>query len=127
MASQRVLEIKTTIFKSLPAHQTHIWGGGGHLGQNPIKSLWSDREKWLHINVLELKVVFLDLKRFKDQCQNQTVLVATDNPTVVAYIKTKTIPFGEGVCSPKETHDLVASPQNNPISQAHFKAPKWGD
>ena len=38
--------------------------------------LWSDRENRLHINVLELKVVSLALKRFKDQCQNQTVLVA---------------------------------------------------
>ena len=26
------------------------------------------------------------LKRFRDQCQNQTVLLATDNSTVVAYI-----------------------------------------
>ena len=30
--------------------------------------------------------IFVALKRFKDQCQNQTVLVATDNSTVVAYI-----------------------------------------
>ena len=42
--------------------------------------------KRLHINVLELKVVSLALQSFKDQCQNQTVLVATDNSTVVAYI-----------------------------------------
>ena len=42
--------------------------------------------KKLHINVLELKVVSLALRDFKDQCQNQTVLVATDNSTVVAYI-----------------------------------------
>ena len=28
---------------------------------------------------------FSGLQRFKDQCQNQTVLVATDNSTVVAY------------------------------------------
>ena len=48
--------------------------------------LWSDREKRLHINVLELKVVSLALRSFKDQCQNQTVFVATDNSTVVAYI-----------------------------------------
>ena len=39
--------------------------------------------KRLHINVLELKAVSLALQRFKDQCQNQTVLVATDNSTVV--------------------------------------------
>ena len=42
--------------------------------------------KRLHINVLELKAVSLALRSFKDQCQNQTVLVATDNSTVVAYI-----------------------------------------
>ena len=36
--------------------------------------------------VLELKAISLALQRFKDQYQNQTVLVATDNPTVVAYI-----------------------------------------
>ena len=42
--------------------------------------------KRLHINVLELKAVSLARRQFKDQCQNQTVLVATDNSTVVAYI-----------------------------------------
>ena len=40
----------------------------------------------LHINVLELVAVSLVLKRLKDQCHNQTVLVAIDNSTVVAYI-----------------------------------------
>ena len=60
-------------------------GWGAHLEQSS-KGLWSDRDKRLHINVLELKVVSLALRSFKDQCQNQTVLVATDNPTVVAYI-----------------------------------------
>ena len=59
---------------------------GAHLDQTSTKGLWSDREKWLHINVLELKAVSLALQSFKDQCQNQTVLVATDNSTVVAYI-----------------------------------------
>ena len=61
-------------------------GWGTHLDQNFTKGLWSDREKRLHINVLELKAVSLALRDFKDQCQNQTVLVATDNSTVVAYI-----------------------------------------
>ena len=61
-------------------------GWGAHLEHVSTKGLWSDRVKRLHINVLELKAVFLALKRFKDQCQNQTVLVATDNSTVVAYM-----------------------------------------
>ena len=55
-------------------------GWGAHLDQNSTKGLWSDQEERLHINVLELNAVSLD------QCQNQTVLVATDNSTVVAYI-----------------------------------------
>ena len=61
-------------------------GWGAHLDQNSTKGLWSEREKRLHINVLELKAVSLALRDFKDQCQNQTVLVAMDNSTVVAYI-----------------------------------------
>ena len=61
-------------------------GWGTHLEQTSAKALWSDREKRLHINVLELKAVSLALQSFKDQRQNQKVLVATDNSTVVAYI-----------------------------------------
>ena len=61
-------------------------GWGAHLEQTSTKGLWSDMEKRLHINVLELKAVSLALRIFKYQCQNQTVLVATDNSTVVAYI-----------------------------------------
>ena len=40
----------------------------------------------LHINHLELKVVFLALKEFQELCSNNIVLVAIDNTTVVAYI-----------------------------------------
>ena len=61
-------------------------GWGAHLDQSSTQGLWSPQEKGLHINVLELKAVFLALRHFKDQCQDQTVLVATDNSTVVAYI-----------------------------------------
>ena len=61
-------------------------GWGTHLEQSSTQGLWSPQAKGLHINVLELKAVFLALRHFKDQCQDQTVLVATDNSTVVAYI-----------------------------------------
>ena len=46
-------------------------GWGAHSDQNSTKGLWSDREKSLHIYVLELKAVSLALRDFKDQCQNQ--------------------------------------------------------
>ena len=50
-------------------------------------SVVRSEKKRLHIYVLELKAVSLALRDFKDQCQNQTVLVAMDNSTVVAYNK----------------------------------------
>ena len=43
---------------------------GAHLEQASTKGLWSDGEKRLHINVLELKAVSLAIQWFKDQCQN---------------------------------------------------------
>ena len=63
-------------------------GWGAHFEQDSVKGLWSDREKRLHINVLELNVVIgvLALKGFKVRCQNQTMLVATDNSILVGYI-----------------------------------------
>ena len=83
-----------------------VWGA--HLEQVSTKGLWSDREKRLHINVLELKSDSLAQKRFKDQCQYQTVLVATDNSTVRAYIN-------------KQNHDLVPSIPDNHKNQAHSR------
>ena len=95
-------------------------GWGAHLDQNSTKGLWSEREKRLHINVLELKAVSLALRDFKDQCQNQTVLVATDNSTVVAYIN-KQGGIHSDVRSPVENHNLVPSLPYNIESQAHSR------
>ena len=93
-----------------------------HLEQASTKGLWSDREKRLQISVLELKAVSLAVQHFKDQCQNQTVLVATDNSTVVAYIKkTRRNPLSGDVCSTVKNHDLVPSLPNNSKSQAHSR------
>ena len=45
-------------------------GWGAHLDQNSTKGLWSDREKRLHINVLELKAVSLALLSRSNQVQS---------------------------------------------------------
>ena len=94
-------------------------GWGAHLDQSFTKGLWSDRGKRPHINVLELKAVSLALRSFKDQCQNQTVLVATDNSTVVAYINKEEL--SRDVCSLVEDHDLVPSLSHNIESQTHSR------
>ena len=61
-------------------------GWGAHLGESTARGVWSEPESHLHINFLELKAVFLTLKSFEHLCRDQTVLIATDNTTVVSYI-----------------------------------------
>ena len=61
-------------------------GWGAHLEQKSIGGLWSHQEKHLHINVLEMKAVFLALQHFKTDCYTNQVLIASDNTSVVAYI-----------------------------------------
>ena len=61
-------------------------GWGTHSGQESTGGLWSHPEKHLHINLLQMKAVFLALQFFKRTCQNNQVLIASDNTSVVAYI-----------------------------------------
>ena len=61
-------------------------GWGAPLDDHTARGTWSLPESKLHINHLELKAVFLALKEFRTLVCNKTVLIATDNTTVVAYI-----------------------------------------
>ena len=56
------------------------------LGNLTVSGNWTDQEKLLHINVLELKAVFLALKSFQNSILDKRVLIATDNVTVVSYL-----------------------------------------
>ena len=62
-------------------------GWGAHMLDLQASGLWNPSESALHINLLELKAVRLGLESFQQFCQNKTVLVMSDNSTVVAYIK----------------------------------------
>ena len=49
--------------------------------------VWTEDQSRLHINVLEMKAIFLSLSRAAHKVKNSTVLVSTDNTTVVAYVR----------------------------------------
>ena len=49
------------------------------------QGLWSDQEKHLHINVLEMRAIINALERLKEP-PGTRILSATDNTTVVAHI-----------------------------------------
>ena len=47
-------------------------------------AVWSQEESSLHINVLEMKAVVLALAAFLPQLSGQSVVLMSDNATVVA-------------------------------------------
>ena len=59
---------------------------GRSLRRAHCKGNWVPSRSKLHINHLERKAIFLALKEFRTLVCNKTVLIATDNTTVVAYI-----------------------------------------
>ena len=59
-------------------------GWGAHLLDQHVSGVWSD-QKLLHINLLEMKALFLGLQSFRDVIGHH-VTAMCDNSTVVAYI-----------------------------------------
>ena len=61
-------------------------GWGTHLLDHSPSGLWSDHETSLHINILEMKALFLVLHTFRDVVTNQRVTAMCNNSMVVAYV-----------------------------------------
>ena len=64
------------------------WGGHSSLGGSDMlfSGLWNRRQKHLHINVLELRAVFLTVLNLQSRLKGQVVQIECDNSTAVAYI-----------------------------------------
>ena len=59
---------------------------GAHLLDQHVSGVWSDQEKLLHINLLEMKALFLGLQAFREDVIGHHVTAMCDNSTVVAYV-----------------------------------------
>ena len=96
-------------------------GWGTNLNEHTARGTWSLPESRLHINYLELKAVLLTLKEFQDPCENNIVVIATYNTTVVDNInKEGGGEVGPPVCPSVENSDLVL--QETGDSQSTFQA-----
>ena len=75
-----------------PAPDLHLYsdasssGWGAHLLDQNVSRVWSAQEKLLHINLLEMKALFLALQAFQEDVAGHHVTAMCDNSTVVAYI-----------------------------------------
>ena len=73
-----------------PAPDLHLYsdascsGWGAHLRDQHVSGVWSDQEKLLHINLLEMKALFLGLQTFREDVIGHHVTAMCDNSTVVA-------------------------------------------
>ena len=74
-------------------------GWGAHLEHHTASGLWNQVESRLHINILELKAVFLALKSFENQLLNQNLLISTDNSSVVAYLNKQGGTHSQEMCA----------------------------
>ena len=61
-------------------------GWGGTLGNLVTSGTWSEAEKGLYINVLEIRAAFLCLRNWKELIKGKQVAVCVDNTTALAYI-----------------------------------------
>ena len=75
-----------------PAPDLHLYsdascsGWGAHLLDQHVSGVWSDQEKLMHINLFEMKALFLGLQAFREEVIGHHVIVMCDNSTVMAYI-----------------------------------------
>ena len=61
-------------------------GWGAHLLDRFVSGVWSMEEKLLHINLLEMKAMFLVLQSFREVVTGHRATAMCDNLTVVAYV-----------------------------------------
>ena len=75
-----------------PAPDLHLYsdasssGWGAHLLDQNVSGVWSAQEKLLHINLPEMKALFLALQAFQEDVAGHHVTAMCDNSTVVAYV-----------------------------------------
>ena len=75
-----------------PAPDLHLYsdascsGWAAHLLEQHVSGVWSDQEKLLHINLLEMKALFLGLQAFREDVIGHHVTAMCDNSMVVAYV-----------------------------------------
>ena len=62
-------------------------GWGAHMQNLTAAGTWTDKLSHLHINVLELRAVWLGLQAFCHKLDNATIALMSDNTSAVAYLR----------------------------------------
>ena len=89
-------------------------GWGAHLNEPTARGTWSLPESKLHINHLELKVIFLALKEFQDLCSNN-ILLETGNSQSMTHSRPAEHDSRQAIQTwPDHPNRVVPSPRGVP-------------
>ena len=89
----------------MPAPDLHLYsdascsGWGDYLLNQHVSGVWSDQEKLLHINLLEMKALFLAFQSFREDVIGHHVTAMCDNSMVVAYVNKQGGTVSRALCS----------------------------
>ena len=64
-----------------------LTGWSAFLEGRTVSGMWEDCHLEEHINLLKMREVLLSLRHFQEVIQRQSLLLVTDNTTVVAYLQ----------------------------------------
>ena len=90
-------------------------GWGAHSGQDSTRGLWSHPEEHLHINLLEMKAVFLVLQFFKKTCPHRL----RQHLSGGIHQQTGRHSIGRTLCPDVEKPNMVQSEQCDTQSMTH--------
>ena len=74
-------------------------GWGAHLLDCFVSGVWSEEEKLLRINLLEMKAMFLALQSYREMVTSRRVTAMCDNSKVVVYINKQGGTMSQSFCS----------------------------
>ena len=99
---------------------SHV-GWGAHIEPLGLltQRLWSEEDKILHINNLEMKAVFLAIQHWSRQINGCCVMIVSDNTTVVLYLKRHGDPFSIPVHGSLGHPHMVSEKENHFENQTH--------
>ena len=86
---------------SVSAHGCLCLAGGAHLDLT-VPVVWSREESLLHISVLKMRVVVLDIAAFLPQSSGQSVVLMSDNATVLSGLSSIQLPCSLGTFLARE-------------------------
>ena len=84
---QKGIPLGTPLIDAFLFADSSAVGCGAHMTEMTTSGRWSVAMKDLHINVLELKAIWLGLQAFEDTLQDSNVAIMCDNGSAIAYLR----------------------------------------